>query len=67
MVSSFVQQQGLDVRQARMRNLLDQITTPAPGQRHIPMDLQLTPQAQRAAARDAMSEREKRMLDRLDG
>ena len=50
-----------------MRNLLDQITTPAPGQRHIPMDLQLTPQAQRAAARDAMSEREKRMLDRLDG
>ena len=65
-LGSFVQQQGLDVQQARMRNLLDQITTPAPVQRNIPMDLQFTPQAQRVPARDAMSEREKRMLDRLN-
>ncbi len=65
-LGSFVRQQGLDVQQARMRNLLDHITTPAPGQRHIPVDLQFTPPAQRAPARDALNEREQRMLGRLN-
>ena len=65
-LSDFVSQQGQDIKQTRLRSLLDDITTPAAGQRMVPLDVQFTPPHLRVPAREAFNEREQRMLDRLN-
>ena len=65
-LSSYVQQQGQDEKTARMRQLIDQITTPAgqPGG-SVPAPALYTPEHLRQPVREALNEREQRMLKRL--
>jgi hypothetical protein len=65
-LQTYAAQQGYDVKKLQTRNLLDQLTTPAPGQLLVPPTYAMTPKHKRAGVRDALSQREQRMLDRLD-
>ena len=64
-LSSFVQQQGKDEQQARMRNIIDQITAPTTEQRQLVALNAYTPAHLRQPVRDDFNEREQRMLKRL--
>ena len=66
-LQSYIAQQGQDEKQAKVRSLIDEITTPATGEAGF------VPLAQRYAAkastplREPLNAREARMLKRLDG
>ena len=62
---SFVQQQGKDEQQARVRNIIDQITAPSAEQGKLAALNAYTPAHLRPAVRSAFNEREQRMLKRL--
>lgn len=64
-LSSFVQQQGADEQQARMRNIIDQITAPSAEQSKLLALDAYTPAHRRQPVRDNFNEREQRMLKRL--
>ena len=65
-LTDYVQQQGQGDKTARMRLLIDQITSPKgqPGG-NVPASFAYTPEHQRQPVRDAFNEREQRMLKRL--
>ena len=66
-LASYVQQQNQaqEQKRASLRKILDQLTTPAAGQTIVPAEARFKPQNMHVAARDALNERELRMLDRL--
>ncbi len=65
-LQSYVSQQGQGEKQAKVRSLIDSITTPAARQGpFVPMDHCYAANTQ-SPAREALNEREARMLKRLD-
>ena len=64
-LSSFVQQQGQDEQQARVRNIIDEITSPSVEQSKLMARNAYTPAHLRQPVRDELNEREQRMLKRL--
>ena len=64
-LAGFVQQQGKDEQQARVRNIIDQITAPSADQRKGMALSAFTPAHLRERVRDDFNEREQRMLKRL--
>jgi hypothetical protein len=66
-LQSYAAQQGQEMKKAQTRSLLDQLTTPSPGKPLVPATYMFTPAHKRPPVRDELSERERRMLARLDG
>ena len=64
-LATFVQQQGLDEQQARVRSIIDQITAPTAAQSKAMALNAFTPPHLRQRVRDDFNEREQRMLKRL--
>ena len=60
-----MQQQGAGEQQARVRNIIDQITAPTTEQRKLLALNAFTPAHLRQRVRDDFNEREQRMLKRL--
>jgi hypothetical protein len=66
-LQNYVAQQGQDEKQAKVRSLIDDITTPAAGQgAFVPMEHRYGAKPS-SPVREALNEREARMLKRLDG
>jgi hypothetical protein len=66
-LQTYAAQQGEELKKTQTRNLLDQLTTPRPGQPFVPAPYMYTAAHLRPAVREALSEREQRMLARVDG
>jgi hypothetical protein len=66
-LQTYAAQQGEDMKKIQTRSLLDQLTAPSAGQPFVPATYMYTPAHRRPAVREALSEREQRMLARLDG
>ena len=64
-LNGFVQQQGQDEQQARVRRIIDQITAPTAEPSKLAAHKAYTPAHTRPPVRDAFNEREQRMLKRL--
>ncbi len=64
-LNGFVQQQGQDEQQARVRRIIDQITAPTAEQSKLAAHKAYTPAHTRPPVRDEFNEREQRMLKRL--
>ena len=64
-LAGFVQQQGKDEQQARVRSIIDQITAPSTTQGKVSAMNAFTPAHLRQRVRDDFNEREQRMLKRL--
>ena len=64
-LSSFVQQQGKDEQQARIRRMIDQMTAPSAEQSKLMALNAYAPAHLRQRVRDEFNEREQRMLKRL--
>lgn len=66
-LQNYVAQQGQDEKQAKVRSLIDDITAPAAGQGpFVPMEHRYGAKPS-SPVREALNEREARMLKRLDG
>jgi hypothetical protein len=69
-LQNYVAQQGQDEKQAKVRSLIEDITTPAVGQGAfapmVPMEHRYGAKPS-SPVREALNEREARMLKRLDG
>ena len=66
-LATYTMQQGQSAKLAQTRQLLDELTTPASGQAFVPSAYRYTALDQRPLSREALSEREQRMVDRLGG
>ena len=66
-LQTYAAEQGQDLKKAQTRTLLDQLTTPSPGTPLVPATYLYTPAHKRPPVRETLSEREQRMLARLDG
>ena len=64
-LNGFVQQQGQDEQQARLRRMIDQITAPTAEQNKLAAQNALMPVHSRPPTRDEFNAREQRMLKRL--
>jgi hypothetical protein len=65
-LATYAMQEGLNMKYAQTRALLDQLTTPDAGQNFAPTAYRFASADARPLARQALSEREQRMVGRLD-
>jgi hypothetical protein len=66
-LATYAMQEGQNMKHAQTRALLDQLTTPDAGQNLVPNAHRYAAADARVPSRQALSEREQRMVNRLDG
>ncbi len=65
-LATYAMQEGQSMKHEQTRALLDQLTTPDAGQNFVPTAYRYASADARPLARQALSEREQRMVNRLD-
>lgn len=65
-LASYASAQAVDVKKAQTLSLIEQLTAPQSGKPAVPLAYAYTPAEQRPSIREGLTEREQRMVNRLD-